>query len=62
MTCTAPDGVDAVGYNGAFVKSVAIDSHRVLIIDQAHVLAFIKAMLESLTHARESGAMKNGRA
>jgi hypothetical protein len=30
-----PDGVEAVGYNGAFVKSIALDSHRVLIIDQA---------------------------
>jgi hypothetical protein len=32
----APDGVEANTYNGMFVKSVAIDSHRVLIINQAY--------------------------
>jgi hypothetical protein len=32
----APGGVDADDYNGAFVISVAIDSHRVLIIDPTY--------------------------
>jgi len=31
-----PDDVDADDYSGVLVKSVAIDSHRVLIIDQAY--------------------------
>ena len=31
-----PDGVDANDYNGAYVISVAIDAHRVLVIDQVY--------------------------
>jgi hypothetical protein len=51
----APDGVDPGRCTGSFVSSVAIDEHRVF--GRAG-----RALFDCLTHARESGAMKHGRA